>query len=69
MRWKEVSEKKVVEFETFLKEVGHGDVKVTVVDGKLFVVPRQIIERPGKAGVRVQIVVDEPIQLKNINPK
>ena len=65
----EVSEEKVVVelFDTFLKEVGHGDVKVTVVDGKLFLVPKQMIERPGKAGLRFQIFVDEPIQLKHAN--
>ena len=67
MRGKEVTEEKVVvaELDTFLKEVGHGDVLLTVVDGKLFVIPKQIIERPGKAGVSVLIRVDEPIHLKH----
>ncbi len=51
--------------ENFLKEVGHGEIRVTVMDGKLFGVPKQIIERPGKAGVRVQIVVEEAIHLKH----
>ena len=65
---KEVPKEQVKEennkLENFLKEVGHGEIKVMINDGKLFAVPKQIIDRPAKAGVRVHIVVDEPIYLK-----
>lgn len=50
--------------ENFLKEVGHGEVRIIVMDGRLFSIPKQIIERPEKSGVRVHIVVHEPIHIK-----
>ena len=53
-----------VKAEDFFKEIGFGEVKVKVVDGKLFSIPKQIIERPGKAGISAHFVVHEPIQLE-----
>ena len=55
-----------VNLEDFLREVAYGEVRFKVVDGKLFVIPKQVIERPAKTGVRVHVVVHEPIHLKQI---
>ena len=55
-----------VKLQDFLAEVAFGEVRLEVVDKKLFVIPKQIIERPQKSGVRVAIFVDEPIQLKQV---
>lgn len=55
-----------VKLQDFLAEVAFGEVRLEVVDKKLFVIPRQIIERPQKSGVRIAIFVDEPIQLKQV---
>lgn len=65
---KEVQEETVdqleeVRLEDFLQEVGFGEVKMKVVDKKLFLVPKQFVERPGKWGMRVTIHIPQPIRL------
>ncbi len=52
--------------EDFLGEIGYGDIKITVVDGKLFQIPAQRIERPSKHGVYCDIRIDQPIRLKRV---
>ena len=53
-----------IELKDFLSEVRHGEVRILVVDGKLFCIPKQIIERPKKYGIRVDMLVDVSIRLK-----
>ena len=53
-----------IELQDFLAEVGFGEVRLKIVDKKLFLIPRQIIERSKKSGVRVEVIIDEPIRLK-----
>ncbi len=50
--------------EDFLEEVGYGEIKIIVVNKKFHQIPKQRIERPGKNGIRHDIVIDEPIRLK-----
>lgn len=50
--------------EDFLEEVGYGEVRVTVVNKKIHLIPKQRIERPGKHGTRHDIFIDQPIRLK-----
>ncbi len=50
--------------EDILEEVGYGEVRVTVVNKKIHQIPKQRIERPGKHGLRHDIVIDEPIRLR-----
>ena len=47
--------------EQAFKEIGFGDVKVTLQDGKIVSIPAQEIERPKKAGVRTVHKIDEEI--------
>lgn len=47
----------------FLGEVDFGEVRIKIINARLAIVPKQRIERPGKFGVRAEIVVDQPIRL------
>lgn len=53
-----------VRLEDFLREVAYGEVRFKVVGGKLFVIPKQVIERPMKVGMQVHMIIAEPIRLK-----
>ena len=53
-----------VRLEELLDEIAYGDVVLTVVNKKLFGVPKQRIERPKKLGIRVDITIDEPLRIK-----
>ena len=50
--------------EDFLEEVGYGEIRITVVNKKIHQIPKQRIERPGKHGIRHDIIIEEPIRLK-----
>lgn len=47
----------------FLGEVDFGEVRIKIINSQLAIVPSQRIERPGKFGVRAEIIVDKPIRL------
>ncbi len=53
-----------VKVEDFLHEIGFGEVRMTIVEGKLLLVPKQIVRKPIKYGIRIAIVIREPIRLK-----
>jgi len=48
--------------EAALKEIGYGEVRVIVADGVIIALPKQIIQRPEKAGVKTQHTIDEEIK-------
>ena len=49
--------------EDILREVGNGNMMVTVMNQKIVGVPKQRIDTPSKHGVRRDIFVEEPIRL------
>ena len=49
--------------EDIAREIGNGNVLVTVVNHKIVQIPKQRIEAPSKHGVRRDIFVEEPIRL------
>ncbi|MBI4970222.1 MAG: hypothetical protein HZC17_00060 [Candidatus Omnitrophica bacterium] len=51
-------------FGAFLNEVGHGEFKAKVVDGKILMIPEQVILRPQKRGIHVDMIIREPLQFK-----
>jgi hypothetical protein len=53
-----------VNADEFFNEVGYGEVVVHIVDGKLYSVPKQVIQRPGKVGVDGYFFVHKPINFK-----
>ena len=55
-----------VRLEDFLCELGFGEVRMRIADGKFIGVPKQKIERPAKWGMRMEVVIDEPIRLRCI---
>ncbi len=52
-----------IKMEDFLGEVEFGEVRLKIINGKLAIVPKQRIDRPGRFGVRAEIIVDSPIRL------
>ena len=57
-------EQREFRLQELLSELGWGDIYITVVDGKLFQIPVQRIERPAKSGIRSEFMIDRPIRLK-----
>ncbi len=49
--------------EDITREVGNGNLLVTVVNQKIVAIPKQRIDAPSKHGVRRDIFVEEPIRL------
>ncbi len=49
--------------EDIAREVGNGDLRVTVINQKIVGIPKQRIDTPSKHGVRRDIFVEEPIRL------
>ena len=49
--------------EDILREVGNGNMMITVMNQKIVGVPKQRIDTPSKHGVRRDIFVEEPIRL------
>lgn len=46
-----------------LKEIGYGEVKVTVDKGKIVALPKQVIQRPKKFGITTQHNIEEVIEV------
>jgi len=54
----------ITELKDLLEEIGYGEVKFKISGGRILVAPRQMIERPSKAGIRTLVYIDEPITLR-----
>lgn len=53
-----------IRLEDFLEEVAFGEVRMKVVNKKLQMIPKQLVERSTKWGMRVTIHITEPLLLK-----
>ncbi len=53
-----------MKFGAFLGEVGHGEFKANVVEGKILIIPQQVILRPKKRGIQVDMIIREPLQFR-----
>ena len=49
--------------EDIVREVGNGNLLVTVLNQKIVGIPKQRIDTPSKHGVRRDFFVEEPIRL------